>query len=482
MRKLGLVIGLSVAALLSACGGGGGSSGATQERYNITLRADARQLPINISHIGAGIGAYAPYTTTLYVEAREGNRAIPGGDDIFACNIVQGFESGSLYYLDGDDEHEDDDGNPLAYRSVVLGSNSGAATFHFHAGDKAGTARVTCSVTNPRDNEISSASVDITVGAATGLPASVLGITQAPGYLGSQFNTNDIRNNVAIQAFVMDDANQPIPNPGASNVQVRILPLTAAAEGARLLLGTQVGGSVVQARTEQGVALFSLASGPARGVILLELRTDRFDNDVTNGIQDPVAQLMAVSVVDAVAAEPLAASAVTLDVPNGTPYAQALAAVGGLPPYTWTALGPLPSGLSLSSAGLISGTSRVPPGTYAVPVRVTDGSGASVDTTVTLNISGLAVPPLVITAASASAPVNLPFSYALTVTGGRAPYTWAALGGMPDGLNFSAAGVISGTPTTPGSYTVAVRVTDSDGTSVTANVGITVTAPATATP
>ena len=40
-------------------------------------------------------------------------------------------------------------------------------------------------------------------------------------------------------------------------------------------------------------------------------------------------------------------------------------------------------------------------------------------------------------------------------------------------------GVISGTPTTAGSFTVAVSVTDSEGTSVNGNVTITVTAPAT---
>ena len=111
MRKLGLALGFAVAALVTACGGGGGSPGDTHEAYSITLRADKKQLPINIQHYPAGIGAYAPYTTTLYVEAREGSRPIQGGEEIFACNIVQGFESGALYYLDGDEDHEDDDGN-----------------------------------------------------------------------------------------------------------------------------------------------------------------------------------------------------------------------------------------------------------------------------------------------------------------------------------------------------------------------------------
>lgn len=51
-----------------------------------------------------------------------------------------------------------------------------------------GTARITCSVTDPRDKQQKSAYVDITVGtdAVAGQPASIKYITQAPGYLGSK--------------------------------------------------------------------------------------------------------------------------------------------------------------------------------------------------------------------------------------------------------------------------------------------------------
>ena len=86
-------------------------------------------------------------------------------------------------------------------------------------------------------------------------------------------------------------------------------------------------------------------------------------------------------------------------------------------------------------------------------------------------------PPLVFTASAITAEVNLPFSYAFTASGGTPPYTWAALGPLPAGLSFGADGVITGTPTTPGAYTVAVRVTDSAGASVTQNVALTVDTP-----
>ncbi len=485
MQKLIGIVGLAAAALLVGCGGGGGSPGETREPYQITLRADRNELPVNIEGQGPGIGAWAPYTTTLYVNATAGGRPIPNGEEgIFACNVAGGLGSGPLYYLDGDDEHETevDDGQggkikiPNAYRNITLGSNAGGNSFHFHAGDQAGTTRVTCTVTDPGDKRVHSASVDITVGAATGRPASVIGKAQAPGYLGSQNNPNNVRNNVGLQAFVMDDANQPVSSTGAASVQIRILP-SSASTGARLLLGQQ-SGSVVQAQALGGVALFSLSSGPSRGVILLELSADRQDNNVSNGIQDPIVQWAAVPVVDGVSATPLAFAPASLDVTNAAPFGAALTATGGTPPYAWAALGPLPGGLTLSSLGVISGTPVVAPGTYAVPVRVTDALGASVQAAVTIKITGPVAPPLVFEGATVTVKQNQSFSFALTASGGDAPYSWAQIGTTPPGLNpLSPAGVLSGTPTQVGSYLLAVRVTDGVGQTVNGNVTITVEAP-----
>lgn len=491
MRKLIGLVGLAAAALLTACGGGGGSPGDTQERYSITLRADKTSLPVNVAREWpylngyAGSGASAFYTTTLYVQAKEGNDNILGGEEIFECDVKGGLDTGVLMYMDGDEDHYEEidlpDGSKVrvekSYRSIVLGANSGGNSFHFHALDQAGAARITCSVTDPRDSRVYSASVDITVGggAGTGKPASVVATVQEPRYLGSQFNVNDIANNVVVQAAVKDDVIQPVPNPGAPNVQVRILP-TSASGGARLLLGDQ-GGSVVQATTSGGVATFSLSSGPNRGVILLELTADRHDNNVANGIQDAIVQWAAVPVVDGISASPVMFDSVEITMPNATAFGQALEAAGGTPPYTWVALGPLPTGLSLSPSGVISGTPKVAPGSYAVRVRVTDVFGVFAEGVVTITIEGPIYPELAMVAASGSATEGLQFSYALTATGGLKPYTWTALAGMPPGLQLSSAGVISGVPTMPGNYTIAVRVSDSDGNSVTGNITLSVADP-----
>lgn len=479
-----------LALVLASCGGGGGSGGDSKLAYTISLRAAKTQLPINIANRPASSGANAPFTTTLYVEAREGGAAIQGGKDIFGCNIAQGLDSGSLYYLDGDPAHEKD-GVPLAYRSITLGANSGGASFHFHSDDQAGVARVTCSITNPRDLQVSSASVDIVVGAATGKPASVLGVAQAPAYLGTKNNTNFVRNNVGIQAFIMDDANQPISNStAAANLQVSILPLGSAADGARLISGAQ-SGAVLQVKTIGGVGQISLSSGLNIGPIILQYVTDRFDNDVANGIQDPVTSLHLVPVVSGIPNSPLAyKDLTTISVPNGRSYIRGLIADGGVAPYSWSYTGTLPKGLALDASGLLVGTVKDNPGNYQVQLIVTDANGSSVATNVTITVVGALVEPIVFNITGCTGDVNTPcvlpgvslgssYAYAFSASGGDsvAGYTWT-FAGLPAWLtsaNAGSNGLITSTAATPvGTYLFFVTV-KSGAESVTRQVSITVT-------
>ncbi len=465
MKKLWKAFLLSSAALLAACGGGGGSGGESNLQYRITLTTAKSQLPINIANVPAGTGAFAPYTTTLYVDARVGSNPIPGGEAIFGCNVVQGLDSGALYYIDGDEEHQDDNGNPSAFRSIVLGANSGGASFHFHSSDQAGTARVVCSVTDPRDSKVYSASVDIVVGAATGKVSSVVGIIDAPGVLLSRDVPSRLpyRNSIGIQAFVMDDANQPIPAPSAPNLQVSIRSMGPAAVGARLLQGNQ-SGSVLQVRTIGGVGLFSLASGASSGSIVLEYVTDRFDNDVTNGIQDPVTALYAVPVNNSVASAPLSLPALAdQDATVGFPFASVFSVQGGVAPYTWSAIA-LPGGLTISNDGIVSGVPQLA-GAYSGVITVVDAQGTKVSGNVKFTVSngGAVVPnPLTVNGcvSNGTSVCSLPaanvgeaYLYSLSVTGGNTtdPVVWTfAPATLPAGLRGSSTGntgVISGTPT-----------------------------------
>lgn len=470
MQKIFKFLMPALVTALTACGGGGGSPGETSESYTITLRAERTVLPVNVGGYPAGIGVYAPFTTILYVNANKGGAPIPGGDDVFACNTAYGLGSGPLYYLDGDDEHEDDNGNPLAYRSVTLGANSGGNSFHFHAGDQAGTATITCSVQDPRSNTPVSASVNITVGAPTGQAASIRTIPFGSD-LGTKGNTNGVPTSIVIQALVLDDANQPLPSSGKTNLQVSIRPVGAAAVGARLLSGSLSGGTL-QVQTVGGVGTFNLASGPSEGSILLELVADRRDNDLTNGIQDPIEHLVSVPVTrgDTVTAPiPVVLAG---DAPptatNGLPYSFAFSASGGKPPFIWTALGALPDGLTLSSSGILSGVPNVRiPGDVQVAVRVTDSVGSTATGNFTLTVDGTpgadpTTTPLTINLAGCSTDVNTicalpnweigqPYQLALTATGtGAGAVAWAfevAPAGL--GLNISTNGVLNGATLAP---------------------------------
>jgi hypothetical protein len=77
--------------------------------------------------------------------------------------------------------------------------------------------------------------------------------------------------------------------------------------------------------------------------------------------------------------------------------------------------------------------------------------------------------------------MGLSFNYQLAASGGTAPYTWSVPAGtLPPGLTLNATnGLISGTPTAGGLFTVPVTVLDAASVSATANIQIKIIDPAT---
>jgi hypothetical protein len=141
-------------------------------------------------------------------------------------------------------------------------------------------------------------------------------------------------------------------------------------------------------------------------------------------------------------------------------------------PYTFTATG-LPSGLSISSGGTISGTPTVT-GTFNYTVTITDAAGH----TGTLNCSVTVVPPVTANCGCTTATEGVAISpVQLTGSGGSGgPYTFTATG-LPTGLTLSSSGLLSGTPTVSGTFNYTVTVTDNTGHSGTVKCSITVNAP-----
>ncbi len=146
---------------------------------------------------------------------------------------------------------------------------------------------------------------------------------------------------------------------------------------------------------------------------------------------------------------------------RGSAYNQQLAATGGTGSYNWivtSSPGPLPSGLSLSSSGMISGTPTVNGG-FSFTVQVTDSAQAAAQKLLSLTVN---VPPLSITtAAIPNATSGSLFTFQLAATGGAPGYAWSlALGSLPTGMSLSGSGVISGTSTGVGGYNFTVQVAD----------------------
>ncbi|HLJ17662.1 MAG TPA: Ig domain-containing protein, partial [Bryobacteraceae bacterium] len=157
---------------------------------------------------------------------------------------------------------------------------------------------------------------------------------------------------------------------------------------------------------------------------------------------------------------------------KGTAYGPyQLTATGGGPPYTWTASG-VPSGMSLSSAGVLSGVPSVS-GTSSVMVTVTDSAQHTASASFNLTISATVV--IATTSPLPSGTVGTAYTQTFAASGGASPYQWSVTSGtLPAGLTLSAAGQLSGTPTTAGTSSFRVQVKDSSSLSATQNFQLTV--------
>ena len=157
----------------------------------------------------------------------------------------------------------------------------------------------------------------------------------------------------------------------------------------------------------------------------------------------------------------------------GSPYTSTLQVSGGTAPYSWSvSSGSLPPGFSLSAAGLLTGTPSTP-GSYTFTVTVTDSTGQQASTAVTCSIATLAVTTTSLPAGVA----GTSYIATLDARGGMAPYLWSTLSAIPQGLLFTADGVLTGTPSAPFNGSLTFTVTDQTNTKASATLSLTITAP-----
>ena len=290
------------------------------------------------------------------------------------------------------------------------------------------------------------------------------------------------------------DSGSPVQTASAAT-SIVISPTTLAIAPASLP-PTTVGAPYSQAlKVSGGTAAYtwSITSGKLPSGLTLASSTGTISGvPTTSGVAsftatvvDSSSPVQAASATAAVVVSPILLTITSSALPPvavGTPYSQTLHATGGATPYTWSIpSGSLPAGLTLSpSTGTITGTPTTS-GTSTFTATVTDSSNPAQVTSATTSVvvtpaSSIAPSALSITTSSLpSVAVGATYSQTLQATGGTAPYSWSvASGQLPAGLSLSSAGVISGTPTSSGTSSFTISVTDSSSPTQTQSAGMSI--------
>src|SRR6266700_159599 len=159
-----------------------------------------------------------------------------------------------------------------------------------------------------------------------------------------------------------------------------------------------------------------------------------------------------------ISATPVITSPLTATGQIGVAFSYTITATGSPTSY---GASPLPAGLSVkTSTGVISGTPTTE-GTYNVTITASNGAGLCSTGSATLVLT-IITTPVITSTLTATGTAGIPFSYQITAT--SSPTSYDAID-MPGGLTVdTTTGLISGSPTGVGIFTVTLSATNASGT------------------
>ena len=148
----------------------------------------------------------------------------------------------------------------------------------------------------------------------------------------------------------------------------------------------------------------------------------------------------------------------------GSFYSQAFFASGGIPPYRWALIsGQPPTGVTFNATTAAMSGTPTAQGTFPFNIQVTDSTGKAVTKSFSITV---ALPRLSITTPSqlADGTVGTDYRQQFAATGGTPPYIWFLIGDGVPGLTLNpSTGILSDTPTTPGTFNFTAQVRDGSG-------------------
>jgi uncharacterized protein (TIGR03437 family) len=441
-----------------------------------------------ITIMGSGFGTQAPYT---------GNSAY-----IALFDVTTNWQAGNVGCLEGPCEN---DAVTLIVQSwqdseIVLGGFSGAwgsNIWTLNKGDEvqidvwnaqsaSGPASITTTVvgtqapqtiTFPKPGNVTfgvapftisaTASSNLTVGFASTTPlvCTVAGNTVTILAAGtcsitaSQAGNANYRPAPSVpQSFTVTPASQTITFPQPGNVTLGVAPFTIVATASSSLTVSFASNTPLVC-TVAGNTVTVLAAGTCS-------ITASQSGNANYMAATPVTQTFTVS-----SPTPLkiTSSGALGEFLPGAGISNTPTATGGQTPYNWSETG-LPGGFSFNSAtGAFSGTATTP-GVYSFTLKVSDSASTPATAVLTISFSVFGIT----TSALPAATTTSAYSQQIVAAGGTAPYSFAAKG-LPQGLSLSTSGLLSGTPSTDGTFPIAVQVKDATGLSTSANFSLVVT-------
>ena len=274
----------------------------------LTAVAQTTTLPINRFGVSPFLGS--PFLTEVTVTLRRlsgelATNVATVGVSVNPVNAVGGFS-----VLD-DPATEDDPTSPEIENNeflTILGQGpvdmvAGKGTIFFHSFNEAGVAVMTVTAQDPDTNETLQAQISFTTVTGTpALPASISLQRLGRNVYSSESGGNSVEQ---VEAYVYDAVGTFVPEPVSgqtayNNVRVEIVGSAQGAERLRAVnaQGQTVSGGAISVRTFQGIAGFSYEAGTRVGTLQIKVTADRADNNVDNGISDPVSSLVNLVVGD----------------------------------------------------------------------------------------------------------------------------------------------------------------------------------------
>lgn len=276
-------------------------NGGPSNDNRLTLQATRTTIPVNILSEAPYFGSPFEVEVTATWRNLRGELVIPEDpDEAMGAAWSSPDNIGAISRLD-DPETQDVNEYLMYWGSVTVPVNSGTGKIFVRSTDTAGVGQLRVSVVDPDTGENLSAFLDFTMTSGVpGVPGAV-GVSQEgpPAYVqGSGGNTSR-----QLRIRVTDGAGTLVPNPQSggnafNNLQLEIVDAEGETLSTTNAAGATQTGTTVRTRTFNGIAGAVFRTANRQGIIRVRAIADRADNNVDNGITDPIIGEGSVTVSD----------------------------------------------------------------------------------------------------------------------------------------------------------------------------------------